>query len=633
MNPKALDLLKLLLNEKEWLTSKRLTTHFRISTRTLRSVVASCNKDKTLIISSKNGYKINDVYITDIKAILKTNEVKNDTPDKRVDIIVQRLIMSNIALDEFDLSEELYVSPEQINKDLLKVKLFLKEYDLSLEKQKGKYYVLGSEPSKRHAMTSLFIEDINKGELASEVLKNISSIEEINDISDILRMHLREFELYVNDYVFMSLVVHIIIMISRRPIKNTGEHNVKDVIDTNANEYKVSRLVFEDIKNKYKIEINNEDVEELTILLTAQTQPSVPSNIQDVRKYIGDKVYELTDEIISNVLEQYHVDLSSKTFFTKFAIHIKNLLYRAQVNRKTDNPYIETIKQSAPLVFEISVYVANIISRKSGLQISDDEIAYLALHISNAMNDKNEDKKIKAVLVCPSYYDLATNIMMKIGTHFDHNLEVTSIIHFEDELDSSNNYDIILSTVTLKKISEYVKISPVLGNNDYKSIELALGRKKNEDSRKELSLLFKELFSEDRFAILDEKYDRDKCLNLLCDFMIKDNIVSNDYLLKVMERENMLSTCYGKIAIPHSLKPCATKNGIAVAISKEPIRWNDKNVNIVLLLAVSMKEGVAFGDIYNKLVASLYDEMIVEELIDCANFNDFIRILANKNNN
>ena len=115
--------------------------------------------------------------------------------------------------------------------------------------------------------------------------------------------------------------------------------------------------------------------------------------------------------------------------------------------------------------------------------------------------------------------------------------------------------------------------------------------------------------------------------------MIKDNIVSNDYLLKVMERENMSSTCYGKIAIPHSLKPCATKNGIAVAISKEPIRWNDKNVNIVILLAVSMKEGVAFGDIYNKLVASLYDEMIVEELIDCANFNDFIRILANKNNN
>ena len=627
MSDRALELLEFLLQQKGWLTSKKLTIHFCISTRTLRTIVSECNHNKNLVLSSNNGYKLNEEYIDDVRSLLENKSKQDQQPKDRYNLIIQRLIMSPKPLDLFDLSEELHISVEQVSKDLTKVKKYLNDNNLSLDKENDGYVVNGQEYSKRHAMTKLFIKEINQGELASNVMKNITSAEQIHTLSDILKQNLREAELYVNDYAFMSLIVHLVITVNRG-----SSHKLDEVLDDtslsiDSEEYKVAKNVFEDIEKQYNITFSKSDIDELAILLTTQIQPIIPSSISNVKDYIGDRVYKLVNKIVNNVLLQYHLDLNSNTFFTKFAIHIKNLLYRAQVNRKTDNPYIETVKQSAPLVFEISVYIANIIAEETNIQISDDEIAYIALHISNVINDKKEDDKIKAVLVCPSYYDLGTNIMMRISTYFDNTLEITSIVHFEDELNPVETYDIILSMLPLNKTSEYTKISPVLGEIDFKNIEKALEKKKAENSRKQLKEMLKILISEDRFIILNKESSKEEVLNELVGYLIKDKIVGNDYLAKVYDREKMSSTCYGKIAIPHSLKPSAFRNGISVAISKNPIKWDDKKVNMVFLLAISEGESIAFGDIYNKLVTALYDDEIVDKLIECNNFNDFLKIL------
>lgn len=623
------ELLQYLTQQNGWAATKKLATHFGVSVRTVRTMVSEANSEKEYVLSSRNGYAVNQEYIDEIRESISegNDESSAETPDERVYAILQALLFSSVPLSIFDLSDKLYVSPEQIAKDLSKVRKCLKENDLELSKVSSGYIVNGTESAKRHVITKMFMSEVNNGDVLSHVMKNIASDERIHSLSDILRTNLKEQELYVNDYAFMALIVHLAVSVSRWSSQAEEGASLPKQIPHDTAEYKAAGKTFRDIEKKYSIRMTKADIDGFAILLMTQTQPVSAYEIKDIRQYVGEQVYGLVNKITSDVLERYHLDLSSKTFFAKFAIHIKNLIYRAQVNRNTQNPYIDTIKQSAPLVYEISVYVANIIHEETKLPVSDDEIAYLALHTGSAMDDKKEDDKLRAVLVCPSYYDLGTKIMERISIHFDREIEITSIVHSEGEILKEKRYDLVFSLIKLNNTPDYVKISPVLGNADFANIEKALKRKKSEISRNQMKQMLSDLFCQDMFFVCDQPVTQEKCLERLCGCMQQKGIVKEDYLEKVYAREKMSSTCSGKVAVPHSLNPSALKNGIAVMIAGEGIEWDDKTVNIVMLLAVSEKDSTLFGDIYNQLVAALYDDEVVEKIIQCRSYDEFIHTM------
>ena len=74
--------------------------------------------------------------------------------------------------------------------------------------------------------------------------------------------------------------------------------------------------------------------------------------------------------------------MSENAFLVKFALHIKNLLLRIRLDRFSTNPYVEYIKSACPLIYEVSVFIADIIYMRTKNRINDNEIAFLALHLS-----------------------------------------------------------------------------------------------------------------------------------------------------------------------------------------------------------------------------------------------------------
>ena len=101
----------------------------------------------------------------------------------------------------------------------------------------------------------------------------------------------------------------------------------------------------------------------------------------DLKKTLGNNVYTLVEEIVRKVNEVYYLDLSENAFLVKFALHIKNLLLRIRLDRFSTNPYVEYIKSACPLIYEVSVFIADIIYMRTKNMINDNVIAFLALHL------------------------------------------------------------------------------------------------------------------------------------------------------------------------------------------------------------------------------------------------------------
>lgn len=76
-------------------------------------------------------------------------------------------------------------------------------------------------------------------------------------------------------------------------------------------------------------------------------------------------------------------------------------------------------------------------------------------------------------------------------------------------------------------------------------------------------------------------------LTFLCNGLIQYKAVTTDYILDVFQREEVFTTeLDGGVAIPHADESHVLASAISIATLKEPILWECKQVNIVVMLAV-----------------------------------------------
>ena len=110
---------------------------------------------------------------------------------------------------------------------------------------------------------------------------------------------------------------------------------------------------------------------------------------------------------------------------------------------------------------------------------------------------------------------------------------------------------------------------------------------------------------------------------MLCQRLIENNYVGNNYEAAILEREAVAITCFGDIAIPHSMEPRAYKTCITVAISKKGIQWNNNIVHVVFLLAINKADIKLFKCIYESLISLFEEESNIQAIRNCKNFKDF----------
>ncbi|EJO5349267.1 transcription antiterminator [Clostridium botulinum] len=624
-----------LLKNDKWIKASVLANHFGVSSRTIRKYVNEINLDhenKPLILSSNLGYKLDYQTYIEYREDNVRDLNKPQTPEERVYYLLNQMIVHSKGVDLFDICDSLYVSMPTLENDLRKSKTLLKNFDLSFHREGDLVILDGLEQNKRKLMSHIFYEESNNKFLALETIESAFgySLGEFKQkIIDILT----SYNLYVNEYVIGNIILHIMIS-TYRIKKHLNIHRESIEVLNDKREYKAAKEIFKLIESVFDVNYDESEVYYLTVLLISKTTILRQDvlNKENLTEYIEPKQIKLVNDILKEAYENYMVDLYDDQFLIRFMFHIHNLINRSRHNQFSKNPLTQQIKSTYPLIYDLAVFISNYIKKEENIIISEDEIAYIALHIVAFLEPRKvNNKKITVTLICPEYYNIHKNMINTINHYFGAQVEIKNVYKTIDLDYKKINTDLVISTVQLNMPLEtdLIIVPPFLTEREIDNInDKIINLKKNKEQfnlKKQLIELFNpQIFYENLY--LNDEFEMIKYMGQK---MVEYGFVKESYIDDVIEREKMSYTVFNNnVAVPHSMHMNALKSSISIVINNKPVKWGGHNVQIIAMIAFNKKERNLFVDIFDNFIRIISEPENVKKLIGSTDYDVFINTLA-----
>lgn len=196
------------------------------------------------------------------------------------------------------------------------------------------------------------------------------------------------------------------------------------------------------------------------------------------------------------------------------------------------------------------------------------------------------------------------------------------------ELDSTQS-DIIISTIPITDINNSVIISNFFNDNDKEMISELIKRVKKQRSKDKITKMLKKLFHKDLFIMNAQYESKSSSIHKMGNLLIKKGYVSDEFIDKMLERENISPTNFGMIAIPHPIDYYTKKTVIEVAILKEPIDWGNTSVKIIFMFSISKLDFSNFSDVFSFLASTCSDDTNLDSLGNCKSYGEFMTTILN----
>lgn len=629
---KAEVLLQYLRDNREdaFVSANELSAYLGVSTRQIRKYVVKINEDaqQELILSSNKGYRMDyDAYTTYQET--KKN-LKIETPETRKNYIIQKLVSCYNGYDIFDFADELYVSNATIEADLKNVRMDIKPFALQLKRDKSMIVLIGEEKNKRNLMSHLITSDsydnfVLKDEVQIltfhyhfwDFRKNINSIFAQNDI-------------FANDYTLNNTALHLIITIDR--IRNHCELeeqvDLKKVID--MPQYRVAKSICEYIETEYHVLINDAELYNLILIISNHTTMMDYSfiNPQNINTYIEQKYIDIAHQVIRKVEDCYHLDPFDEEFIAKFTIHVKNLFNRVEHHYFAKNPLTQKIKTTYPLIYDIAVFIAQEFDREYAMKVNEDEIAFIAFHIGSYFeNNVQSANKISCLFIYADYYSIHQKLLDQITKTFSSQINMKAAISINSYDERIMHADLIISTVDIPFHVPHVIINPFLTEKDIRSIRSSVDHIIHQNRNAALKAYLLNFFHKDLFYIDIKEEDKQSIIKTLAQDAISLGYANNSFTEDVLAREEMSSTAFHNVAVPHSLSKNAKHSFISVVLLKNAIAWGTHEVSIIALIGVNDDSRKIFSLVFDNLIDILSEPVNVKKLIQANNFEEFISMI------
>ncbi len=618
------ELLLLLRQQKDFTPSAVLANKLNISIRTLRTMVSDINQGQTVILSSRKGYKLDSSAEETVFSSIP------ETPEERQSWLERQIIYSSSPQELDSLANELYVSDSTLKNDLAKVQKSFARQNLRLSFQKGAVSCSGSELDKRRYINTLLRRENQTLFTNYQVIQDMFPELEVSSIESLIQNEFFSHHVLINGYSLLNMTLHLCICIRR--IRSGC------VISDNFSEaqpavmpvvLEIAASLQKALKSGFDAELNQAEFYELAGLIQNYMplgQPAQPSaqtpELIDCQR--------LADEIMEAINKEYYIDLSASPFKSRFVYHLQNLLMRVKTNSTAKNELSFEFKKSYPLIYDISVYAASIIQRWTHCALSDDEIAYIALHIGcSAQRNQPDEGYIRASLLCPSYYDFQDQLLAKINDLFPGKLKVSQLILSDLEIPTLWDTDFLISTYPIRVVElPVVYISPFLTDSDQEKLRSMADQLQAKKRASFFKAYISCLFSPSLFLANPPCSDPSQVIRHLAGLMNKAGVTESGYEDQVLYRESLSSTAFGGFAMPHTLNMDANISRIAVAIFKKAIPWGEHHVNIVFMIALNQNDRNKFSEIFSTLTDSLFDDECVERLSKVANYEEMLDLLV-----
>ncbi|MBR0138324.1 MAG: PTS sugar transporter subunit IIA, partial [Erysipelotrichaceae bacterium] len=262
--------------------------------------------------------------------------------------------------------------------------------------------------------------------------------------------------------------------------------------------------------------------------------------------------------------------------------------------------------------YDLAVLAKDVISRKAGILIGEDETGYIALHLSLALRriDKTEKNK-KIIVVCTTGQGTARMIKYKLMNRFRFaEGDITLIPYYRLSRMDLSEYNCILSTIPIdqkysipsflvtfendisfsQSFASYINRGEVTGDLDR---NLVFTHQSFDSAEEVLRFMGKKI---------EEYYE-----------------MGNDFTESVLKREALASTEVGNLlAVPHAFEYSYPFNILAVLVLERKIKWKNHSVQVVVLSAYPLSED---NSVINDRIAELAsDPGKIEKIISSQSY-------------
>lgn len=622
-----------LMGAKVPITSEYLASVIKVTSRTIRNdmkdLQAILEKNGADIKSVRGtGYELvvnnNQQFITFINEVFQdtaeTSVGRPDSPEERIRYIITRLLLTNKFVKLDHLADEIFVSRSTILNDVKDIKKILSRYGLSLEK-KPNYglRIKGDEVKVRFCMSDyIFNKKRDELDIVNEQL-NILTKEEILVIRNVILALIREHHITLSDVGLNNLIIHVAIACKRI---REGNHVLLYSDELNEiigqKEFSVAEKIVKNLSETLMVDFPENEVAYIAIHLLG-TKMIEKSPGEQVGKVIDKKIAQLVSDILAKIDEKLSLGISEdKELLEQMCLHIKPAINRYRYGMNLRNPMIDEIKANYPVAFQAGLIAGKEMKKQLSIDIDENEIGYLALHIGVAMERKQIHHGPKrCLIVCASGVGSARLLYYKLQSTFGPKLDIVDTTEFYklQQMDL-HDIDFIISTVPIQqKMSiPVIHVNTFLGDQDLNKIRSAVSEQTTtlEYTREELVFLQQALLSKEE--VLSYMFLNLKEMGLIDDVFIES----------VKERESLSSTSFGNfVAIPHPLNPLTDETFWSICTLQKPIEWDDKLVQFVCLLSVEKDSSGDLQRMYDMLGKVIDDRELVQQLIKAKSYHEF----------
>ena len=596
-----------------------------------------------------NGYRLQIMdeanfakfYLQEVKQ-KDITEIKEASD--RQDYILNRLLFEQEASYVDDLASELFVSRSTLSKELAEIKDLLKPYQIRIESKCHRgIYLVGNEKNIRRFIIEYFFKDRLQDNLfAFSEYSNLLEGVMVDEIVLSVLEECRKAQLKLSDLVIYNLVLHLGLAIKR--IQNGFAMDLQTPLDLEPSslEYQTAVNILERLEAKMYLKFADKEAEFVALHLkseqgTAQILQQTKLTKNEIKLQLV-QVLQILDQELELELAQDQILLDG------LMLHFIPLLARLQQCESLENPLLSEIKAKHPEILTLTIKYFSQMPLFEQYHMTEDEWAYLALHVIAALERHYNAQKVRVLVICATGQGSAQMIKNRLEHEFGAKLNIQDVIsYYEFSKYDLSGIDLVISALNLGNMVfnvPVVQVSVFLSEEDIHQINYFLGKKKSRFFQVEKPVLPEEIdisairsgFSEELFYFSNIVQTKEQVLaELTARIAQVEQCDRTTELLKQLKlRESYSSVVFSQyMAVPHPVEAVTDAGHVAVAVVPQGIMWDEehRDIQLVFLLSPDKLGDFAVDKVSQQLVKVMEDDELRQTLVASPDFTSFIQSL------
>lgn len=535
------------------------------------------------------------------KNILERRLEKGDDPagdlDNREKQLIGKLLKlkPGAAVTLQQLADSLYLSPPTVSNLLKNIAVWFTPRKITVSAVKNKGICLsGKEYSIRIAIKDYMME------MLPEVMDALfGTFAPGVDAVRIRRMIVEAenaWRIELADHSFKMVWIMACLSVARKSL-NDGHLSANMQVENiqSYNEYSFAQSIYQRIEKEYRVAVSEEDTILLAVLLLSARKLKSFADVsnEDYAMQYDRNLEQFVRLVIETIDDLLDAGLSrDQMLYDGLLIHMRSAIFRMKYSTVTGDSISKYVKKEYKQTFLAAWSTSSLFAEYYDVQVTEDELAGIALYIQAAIIRRKKQTPLTALLVSQMNMAACQLSVEMIKYQIPEITDIQVVSRHDFKLSHYPDTDLIINdsrldlddprVVTITDRISETEIDRIRRKTDWVS------RLKGKPDF-QFNSLCHQLFEVDLIMVRPPVRDKDQLITMMVKRLEEKGDVTPNYLESVFERERATTTGIGRgIAIPHGNMTEVNESRIVVAVLEKPIKWHEEMADTIFLLALKM---------------------------------------------